>query len=546
MLSISGLRGIVGSSLTPVVAARYGAAVGSWLRQSGAPEHPHVVVGRDSRPSGHVVEQAAVAGLLSVGCRVTTLGLATTPGVAVMVDHLHADAGLVLTASHNPIAWNGIKTLRHDGLAPPPDQAQQIINRFKNEDLIYCDVHGLRELSHDDSAATVHVKRILHPINADAIHGRKFKVVLDSVHGAGGPSTARLLHELGVELVHLYGEPTGQFPHTPEPTAENLTGLCDAVRQHKADLGFAQDPDADRLAIVDETGRYIGEEYTLALCAEHVLSQPFPSRERSGRFRDPGEGDAPLPRASIVQRCASDHPHPAISSPTSPVKGEVKSIAANLSTSRMVDDIAAKYGAVCHRTPVGEANVAAAMIRHGCPIGGEGNGGVIWPVVSHVRDSLAGIALVLELLATRGGKLSELVRQIPPYAIVKDKLPIQPGLAERAIGRLREALGQPFPLPQRSVPAGPGEGAARFPRASMIAPQAGADPHPATSSPTSPVKGEVVIDLQDGLRMDWPGERKWVHLRASNTEPILRIIAEATTEAQAKELIAACRAAVGS
>jgi phosphomannomutase len=453
MLSISGLRGIIGSSLTPPVAARYAAAVGSWLRASTGKANPHVVVGCDSRPSGPMIQHSAAAGLAAVGCRVTLLGIATTPGVAVMVEHLHADGGLVITASHNPNIWNGIKTLRHDGLAPPPDQAAQIIDRFKRDDASYVGVDQLQREAADDSAGEVHVARILKHIDAAAIRAAKLKVVLDSVCGAGGPSTVLLLRELGVELVHLNAEPTGLFPHNPEPTAENLTGLCAAVKQHSGAVGFAQDPDADRLALVDETGRYIGEEYTLALGALHLLT------------RSAARGEKPAP------------------------------LAANLSTSRMIDDVAARFGSIVYRTPVGEAHVADKMRKCGALFGGEGNGGVIWPKVIHVRDSLSGIALILEMLATTGQKLSQRAAAIPAYAIIKEKLPLQPGMAERAIQKLAAAFA------------------------------------------------DRQIDTQDGIRID--SAQGWVQLRASNTEPILRIIAEAKDTATAARLIAEVRAAIG-
>jgi phosphomannomutase len=443
MLSISGLRGWIGRSLTPPVAARYAAAVGTWLRQASGKSAPHIVVGRDSRPSGPMIEHAAVAGLTATGCGVTTLGIVTTPSVAVMVERLRADAGMVITASHNPIPWNGIKVLRHDGVAPPPEQARQIIDRFREDTLDYVGVERLQPTGHEESTHRVHVDLVLKQVDAAAIRRAGLAVVVDSVHGAGGPAAAMLLKELGVAVTHRYAEPTGLFPHTPEPTAENLATLCDAVKQAHAHLGFAQDPDADRLAIVDEAGRYIGEEYTLALCAAQVMA------------RTPGP------------------------------------MAANLSTSRMIDDIAARHGQVVHRTPVGEANVADAMRRHRCVVGGEGNGGIMFPPVVHVRDSLIGMALVLEMLAQAGKPLSRLVDSIPRYAIVKDKLPIQPGMADRAIANLQRAFAG-----QR-------------------------------------------IDLQDGIRVDWPG--RWVHVRSSNTEPIMRIIAEAPDEAAARALIEQCR-----
>lgn len=456
MLSVSGVRGLVGRSLTPDVVAKYAAAFGQWVVDgqagSGAGSAPVVVLGRDSRPSGEMFEMAAASGLASAGCTVVRLGVATTPGVAIMVEHLRAAGGMVVTASHNPIIWNGLKPLRHDGVAPPPEQATAIIDRFKRGDITYAEVDALQPTREDRSAARVHVEAILPHIDVDAIRAAKLKVVVDSVHGAGGEETRELLHALGFDdsrIVHLYAEPTGLFPHTPEPLRENLTELAAAVKRHGADIGFAQDPDADRLALVDDRGEYMGEEYTLALCGLHVLR-----------------------------------------------KGDVA--AANLSTSRMLDDIAAKAGATVVRSPVGEANVAKAMRGAGAVLGGEGNGGIIWSKVIHVRDSLVGIALLLEMLAKRKRRLSEIAREIPAYAIVKDKVPFDAALAASLVDRLR----------------------ARFPKQR--------------------------IDLQDGVRIDWdPPESKWVHVRPSNTEPIVRLIAEAGDEAVAKALLREVRDALG-
>ena len=446
MLSISGMRGFVGASLTPTVVTRYAAAFGSWLKASRGTANPRVAVGRDSRPSGAMVESAAVAGLLSVGCRVTRLGIVSTPGVAVMLDELSADGGMVLTASHNPIVWNGVKPLRHDGVAPPPDDVRDIIGRFERDELDYADVHGLSTVDDDDTTVAVHVARVLKHVDVELIRGAKLKAVVDSVHGAGGPEAAALLDALGVELVHEYAEPTGLFPHIPEPTRDNLVGLCDSVQEHAADIGFAQDPDADRLAVVDERGIYIGEEYTLALCVLHGLKQ-------------------------------GGH------------------VAANLSTSRMIDDIAASVGGTIHRTPVGEANVAKAMRDHGATLGGEGNGGIILAPVSQVRDSLVGMALLLEMLAQRKQPLSAIVASIPAYAIVKDKAPIDSEL----VARIGPALSVAFASQQ--------------------------------------------MDTQDGVRVDWPD--RWVHVRPSNTEPIVRLIAEAATAEEANALIAETKAALG-
>jgi phosphomannomutase len=468
MLTVSGLRGLIGSSLTPPVASRYAAAFGQWLKaqkcgkagSGSAAPMPHVVLGRDSRPSGQMIELAAAAGLIAAGCKVTTLGIVSTPGVAIMTEHLQADGGMVVTASHNPVIWNGIKALRHDGVAPPPDQAAQIISCFEQDRMEYAPVEALAALEHNDATHRIHVERVLAQVDVPAIRRRRPKVVLDSVHGAGGPATAMLLGALGAEVTHLFAEPTGRFPHPPEPTREHLTGLCDAVRAHHADIGFAQDPDADRLAIVDEQGQYLGEEYTLALACWHVLER--------------------------VTRCYSK----------SAGKSAPLAIAANLSTSRMIDDIALRFGARSIRTPVGEANVAAAIRANNAVIGGEGNGGVIFPPVVHVRDSLIGIALVLELLAGSAMPLSRIAGQIPRYAIVKDKINLTPELARELTHRL-----------------------------------------------TDKFQGQR-IDLQDGVRIDWPD--RWVHARVSNTEPIVRIIAEAPDEAQARQAIAQVRSAMGA
>ncbi len=452
MLSVSGLRGLIGQSLTPEVATRYGAAVGSWFNAHQQGAAAHVVVGRDSRPSGQMIELAVTAGLISVGCRVTRVGIVTTPGVAIMVEHLQADGGIVITASHNPIIWNGIKTLRHDGVAPPPDQAQQIIDRFQNNDVHFADVESLQPAASDDTACRVHVDRVLPHVDVGVIRAAKLKVVVDSVQGAGGPEAKLLLDELGVELVHLWGEPTGLFPHTPEPIKENLTALADATREHGADFGCAQDPDADRLAIVDEQGNYIGEEYTLALCVKHLLEQ------------------------------TSDG-----------AKGAT--LAANLSTSRMIDDLAEQYGARVIRTPVGEANVAAAMREHEAIVGGEGNGGIIWPKVIHVRDSLVGMALILEMLAKRKQPLSTIAGEIPTYAIVKEKVDVD----EALLTRMNDALSNAF--------------------------------------------ANETLNTADGVRIDWPN--RWVHVRASNTEPIIRLIAEAPDFDGAHALIQQVRDALG-
>ncbi len=463
MLGVSGLRGRVGQSLTPMVAAQYAAAFGRWLKdqpsEPSTPEPWRVVIGRDSRPSGQMLERAAAAGLISVGCRVTHLGIATTPGVALMTRQLGACGGMVITASHNPIQWNGLKLITRDGMAPPPDQVEQIIKTFETDTAQAVDLHQPQDVEHDDSTAETHVRRILDHIDGDAIRKRKLHIVLDSVHGAGGPSTAMLLGNLGVEVKHLFAEPTGQFPHPPEPTQQHLTQLCAAVCDHDADLGFAQDPDADRLAIVDETGAYMGEEYTLALCSLHLLTR--------------ADGGIGGPRAVVT----------------------------NLSTSRMIDDIASTHGAEVIRTPVGEANVAAKMRRHDAIIGGEGNGGVIFANVGFVRDSLAGIGLILEMIAKRDQSVLRLAIDIPSYTIIKEKVAFDGTVSAEALAtdRIASMIRAQFP--------------------------------------------DQKIDTQDGVRVDFPD--RWAHVRPSNTEPILRIIAEAKNEPDAREMIGCVRRLLG-
>lgn len=455
MLGVSGLRGLVGRSLTPDVASRYAACFGTWLSSRCGKSSPLVVLGRDSRPSGQMLGMAVASGLVAVGCRVVDLGIVATPTTAIMVRQHRADGGMIVTASHNPIPWNGIKALDAYGAAPPAAEAEELVRRFRENQPQYVAVSDLHPVETDLTANDIHVQLVLDGLDVELIRQRGLKVVLDSVHGAGGPAAEALLDRLGVRCTAIASEPHGHFSHTPEPTEANLQGLCAAVREHGADLGFAQDPDADRLALVDGDGRYIGEEYTLALSAWHVMS----------RATHGAAGDG------------------------------VPVAAANLSTSRMIDDVATRCGGRVIRTPVGEANVAAAMRHEQAIIGGEGNGGIIWPRVVLVRDSIAGIGLILEMLAQRQCTLAEVVAELPRYAIVKDKLPIDDAL----VASLAERLPSAMP--------------------------------------------DARVDTQDGVRLDW--DDAWVHARPSNTEPILRIIAEAADEPAARVLVQRVREALG-
>jgi len=445
MVSVSGVRGIIGATMTPVVAAEFASAFGAHLRAVAGVERPRLVVGRDSRPSGECLADAAIAGLRSVGCDVIRLGIVTTPSVAVMIDQHDADGGLVLTASHNPIIWNGLKFLNQDGVAPPRVEAEQIIDRFRRRDLSWVGVHDLGSSTHDDTTHVAHIGRVLAAIDPEPIRARRFNVVLDSVNGAGCIAGRLLLRELGCNLHHLNGEPTGRFAHTPEPLEENLGDLATAVAAQQADVGFAQDPDADRCAIIDEGGRYIGEEYTLALCAQRMIDL-----RGAGGF------------------------------------------AANLSTSRMIDDIAAGVpGSTVERTAVGEANVVEGMKRIDAMLGGEGNGGVIVPDVCWVRDSLSSMALVLSLMAARETTLSTIVNDLPRYAMIKRKF----DLADLGGG-------------------------------DVVAPM--------LDRVRANFESQRINDA-DGIRIDF--DHGWVHLRPSNTEPIMRLIAEAGDVEQARELM---------
>ncbi|NLH42277.1 MAG: phosphoglucosamine mutase [Planctomycetes bacterium] len=443
IISVSGMRGVIGENLTPVIAAQYGCAFGTFLKETAGDggRRLKVCIGRDSRVSGQMLLSAMTAGLCSVGVDVVDLGLVTTPCVGIMLRQLGCDGGIVITASHNPLPYNGIKLLLSNGMAPPAATAAKIKQAFLDGRAGYVDSVHCGTVSCNEETDRVHIEKVLATIDSKQIAVRRCRIVLDSVNGAGARVAKKLLAQLGCEVIAMNDEPTGLFAHGAEPIAANLADLCRRVRQEKADLGFAQDPDADRLAIVDENGVYIGEEYTLALAAMHIFASQ---------------------------------------------KGTA---AANLSTSRMIDDIAERAGAKVLRTPVGEAHVANAMIENRCVIGGEGNGGVIDLRVGPIRDSLVGMAMVLQLMAETGKSISGLVAEIGGYSMHKDKFSAD---AEQAREIMKRA-------------------AARFPKA--------------------------IANTADGLRLDFPDA--WIHLRTSNTEPVMRIIVEAKDEPAAKRYIQA-------
>jgi phosphomannomutase len=431
IISISGMRGIVGENLTDSVAADYGSAFGTFLkdRHTSGKERLSVCIGRDSRRSGQMLKSAVTAGLCAVGIDVIDLEMVTTPGVGIMLRQLGCAGAVSITASHNPIQYNGIKLLLGDGFAPPPESAGQIKQCFLDKIFAFVDSPHCGQVSSNKQTDSTHIARVLGIVDKEVIAAKKFKVVLDSVNGAGGPVTKKLLAKLGCKVVAINDEPTGIFAHRPEPTARNLTGLCKVVKEKEAEIGLAQDPDADRLAVVDENGTYIGEEYTLALAAKYIFSK------KTGRA------------------------------------------ATNLSTSRMLDDVAKKAGGQVIRTAVGEANVAAAMLEHNCIIGGEGNGGVIDLRVGPIRDSLVGITLVLQLMAETGKTVSQLVSEIGGYYMSKEKFVADKLQAQQILNSAKETFG------------------------------------------------DAKLDTTDGCRFDF--DDGWLHLRASNTEPVMRLIVEA-------------------
>ena len=441
IVSISGLRGIVGENLTASVAEEYGCAFGTFLknRRAGKKEKLSVCIGRDSRPSGEMLKSAVTEGLCKVGVDVIDLGLVTTPGVGIMARELGCSGGVVVTASHNPAQYNGIKLLLDNGIAPPSDEADQIRQCFFNKQFALAYSNDCGRVDFNEKTDTVHIAKVLAIVDKKAISDKKYNVVLDSINGAGGRVTTKLLAELGCVVSAINDEPTGVFAHPPEPTAENLTGLCEAVKTRRAEIGFAQDPDADRLAIVDETGTYIGEEYTLALAAKYIFSK------KTGKA------------------------------------------ATNLSTSRMLDDVVEEAGGQVVRTSVGEANVAKAMLEHNCIIGGEGNGGVIDLRVSPVRNSLVGIVLVLQLMAETGKSISELVSEIGGYYMSKDKFAADKSQAQRILDSAKEVFA------------------------------------------------DARLDTADGCRFDF--DDGWLHLRTSNTEPVMRVIVEAKDQTTAQKYI---------
>jgi phosphomannomutase len=432
IISVSGLRGVIGENLTPELAARFACAYAA-----GQPAGP-LVLARDGRGTGRMLVDAIRGALLAVGRTVLDADVAATPTVGVLVRDRAAAGGIQVTASHNPPQYNGIKLFTQSGQVLSAGEGERVVARFQAGGVQWVDHEHIGQARAIEDTTHRHLDLLLAAVDPTPIRQRRFGVLLDSNHGSGSVLGQRLLKTLGCRVTVLGGQPDGQFAHPPEPTAENLAGVCKEVINARADIGFCQDPDADRLAVIDEQGRYIGEEYTVALCLDQVL------RVRSG---------------PVITNC---------------------------STSRMAEDLATKYHVPFFRSPVGEANVVQAMHEHAAVFGGEGNGGPIDPQVGHIRDSFVGMAWILSAMACRGLPVSRLAGELPRYEICKTKQEVP----RKAIAKALNALEKHF--------------------------------------------ADAQSDRMDGLRLDWPG--KWLLIRASNTEPIVRIVAEAATAADARQL----------
>ncbi|HOK01077.1 MAG TPA: phosphoglucosamine mutase [Spirochaetota bacterium] len=431
MKSVSGIRGIVGETFTPDLIITVSSAFAEFVK------YGTVVVGRDSRPTGEALSMNIISTLALCGCNVIDIGLVPTPTVQIMVEELKADGGIVISASHNPIEWNAFKLINKEGRFLNSSQIKKVFSlmgkkpKFRNWDKV-------GRISFNRDSFRVHIEKVLSVVDVELIRSKNFRVVIDSVNGAGSEITIELLKRLNCEIIPINCSPNGIFPRGAEPLPENLSALSAKVKEVKAHIGFAQDPDADRLALIDEKGLPCGEEYTIALVSDHLLSK------KKGR------------------------------------------VVVNLSTTKAVEDIALRHGVLFKRTKVGEINVVEEMVKNGARIGGEGNGGIISPEIHYGRDSLAGIAYILEMMAEREEFISQILSKLPQYYMKKGKVTLKAGIDTN---KIFDKIRSNFP-------------------------------------------GDKISTI-DGLRIDFVKNQDfkggWVHLRASNTEPIFRIISEAET-----------------
>ncbi len=443
--SISGIRGTIGGSpadnLTPIDAVKFAAAYGTWLKEYANKQDISVVIGRDARLSGDMIQNLVVSTLVGLGIDVTDLGLSTTPTVEIAVPLKKADGGIILTASHNPKQWNALKLLNEKGEFLNAAEGAKILELAEKEQFQFAEVDDLGHVTHNNTFIDKHIEEVLdlRLVDAEVIRNAQFKVVVDGVNSTGGIAIPKLLRVLGVEVIELYCDPTGHFPHNPEPLKEHLGDICKKVVEEGADFGIVVDPDVDRLAFISNDGTMFGEEYTLVACADYVLG------------KTPGD------------------------------------TVSNLSSSRALRDITQKHGGNYHAAAVGEVNVVTTMKAVNAIIGGEGNGGIIYPESHYGRDALVGTALFLMLLAERGGSVADLRASFPAYFMSKKKIQLTPSLD---VDALLEAMFEKY-------------------------------------------KDEEISTI-DGVKIDFP--ENWVHLRKSNTEPIIRIYTEASSQEGADAL----------
>ena len=443
--SISGIRGTiggnVGDNLTPIDAVKFASAYGTWVKNQVEKDEYRVVVGRDARISGEMMQQLVMNTLVGLGIHVIDLGLSTTPTVEMAVPMEHADGGIILTASHNPKQWNALKLLNEKGEFLNGEEGAKILEIAESSTIEFAEVDELGEITINDAYIDLHIEEIINSkwVDVEAIKAAKFKVVVDAVNSTGGIAIPRLLNELGVEVVKLYCEPNGQFPHNPEPLKEHLGDICKLVVEENADFGIVVDPDVDRLAFIDEKGNMFGEEYTLVAVADYILGKE---------------------------------------------KGNTVS---NLSSSRALRDITEKHGGTYQASAVGEVNVVTLMKATEAIIGGEGNGGIIFPEFHYGRDSLVGAALFLTHLAEKKMTVSELRKEYPAYFMSKNKIQLT---AELDVDAILAAMEKKYAAEE--------------------------------------------VSTVDGVKIDFP--ENWVHLRKSNTEPIIRIYTEAQSQQEADEL----------
>ncbi len=441
-VGVSGVRGVVGDSFTPQVAVSFAQAFGTFVGRGS------VVVARDTRPSGAMIERAVIAGLQSVGCKPVLAGIVPTPTALMLTKQLGARGGIAITASHNPAPWNALKFIERTGLFLSETRAEELFDVYHQQDFPLVQESDIPASSVESEPMSVHFRGILDYVDVELIRKKQFKVAVDCCNGVGALHTVPFLKNLlGCKVVPVFDKPTGIFEREPEPIPENLGLLCDTVAKEKCAVGFAQDPDGDRLAIVDEKGEAIGEDLTLAFAVQQVLSH---------------HGKGP--------------------------------VAINLSTSKCVEFVAKQHGCEVTRTKIGEINVSETMLRIGAAVGGESNGGVIIPAVHPCRDSYVGMAIVLELLAVTGKSVSELRAAIPRYFVVRDKVRIRGEQAPVVLRALRQEYAE-----QR-------------------------------------------LSLLDGVHVDFGDS--WVHARRSNTEPVIRITAEASSQEESRRLAADMRAKI--